>query len=84
MDIPIDADVNCTDGLVGKSAYIDVDVISERVTHFVINTKEHGRQIPLGQHLHRPLGRPGRLVSRALHRKNTHGNLVWAADLHWL
>jgi sporulation protein YlmC with PRC-barrel domain len=41
MDIPIHADVNCTDGLVGKSAYIVVDLISGRVTHVVVKAKEH-------------------------------------------
>jgi hypothetical protein len=40
MDIPIHADVNCTDGRVGASSYIVVDLITERVTHFVVKTKE--------------------------------------------
>ena len=44
MDIPIHADVDCTDGLVGKSSHIVVDLITERVTHFVIKTKEHEGQ----------------------------------------
>ena len=49
MDIFIHADVTCTDGLVGKSSYIVVDLISERVTQFVVKTKEHERQylVPL-------------------------------------
>lgn len=49
MDIFIHADVACTDGLVGKSSYIVVDLISERVTQFVVKTKEHERQylVPL-------------------------------------
>jgi sporulation protein YlmC with PRC-barrel domain len=49
MDIPIHADVNCSDGLVGASSYIVVDLISERVTHFVVKTKEHEGQylVPL-------------------------------------
>ena len=29
MDIPMHANVNCTDGLVGKSTYIVVDLVSE-------------------------------------------------------
>lgn len=40
MDIPIHAHVTCSDGLVGKSSYIVVDLITERVTHFVVKTKE--------------------------------------------
>lgn len=46
MDIPIHAKVDCTDGLVGMSSYIIVDLVSARVTHFVVKTKEHE-----GQHL---------------------------------
>ena len=38
MDIPIHAHVVCTDGFVGKSSHIVVDLITERVTHFVIKT----------------------------------------------
>lgn len=46
MDIPIHVDVTCTDGLVGKSSHIVVDIITERVTHFVVKTKEHeGRHL---------------------------------------
>ena len=44
MEIPTNAKVTCTDGLVGKSSYIIVDLVSERVTHFVVKTKEHEGQ----------------------------------------
>jgi sporulation protein YlmC with PRC-barrel domain len=49
MDIPIHAHVNCTDGPVGKSSYLIVDLITERVTHVVVKTKEHKGQylVPL-------------------------------------
>lgn len=49
MDIPINAEVMCTDGLIGKSAYIIVDLVTEKVTHFVVKTKQHNREylIPL-------------------------------------
>ena len=49
MDISIHTDVRCTDGLVGKSTHIIVDLVTERVTHFVVKTKEHGREylVPL-------------------------------------
>jgi sporulation protein YlmC with PRC-barrel domain len=44
MDIPIHADVVCTDGVVGKSSHIIVDLVSERVTHFVVRTShDHNR-----------------------------------------
>ena len=49
MDIPIHADVSCYDGLVGKSSYIIVDLVTEQVTHFVVNTEKHGGEylVPL-------------------------------------
>ena len=49
MDIPINTEVRCTDGPVGKSTYIIVDLVTERVTHFVIKTKQHSREylVPL-------------------------------------
>jgi sporulation protein YlmC with PRC-barrel domain len=49
MDIPIKADVVCTDGFAGRSSYIIVDLVSERVTHFVVKTQEHEGQylVPL-------------------------------------
>jgi sporulation protein YlmC with PRC-barrel domain len=40
MNIPIHADVVCTDGHVGRSTHIIVDLVSGRVTHFVVKTKE--------------------------------------------
>lgn len=40
MDIPIPADVVCTDGVVGKSSYIIIDLVTEVVTHFVVKVKE--------------------------------------------
>ena len=49
MDISIRTEVRCTDGLVGKSTHIIVDLVSEQVTHVVVKTKEHGREylVPL-------------------------------------
>jgi sporulation protein YlmC with PRC-barrel domain len=49
MEIPTNAKVTCTDGVVGKSSYIIVDLVSERVTHFVVKAKEHEGQylVPL-------------------------------------
>jgi sporulation protein YlmC with PRC-barrel domain len=44
MDMPIHADVFCTDGLIGKSSHIIVDLVSERVTHVAVSTKEHEGQ----------------------------------------
>jgi len=44
MDIPIDADVVCYDGSLGKSSYIIVDLVSEQLTHFVVKTDHPSRQ----------------------------------------
>lgn len=44
MDIPIQADVVCIDGVVGESTHIIVDLVSEQVTHFVVRTShDHKR-----------------------------------------
>jgi sporulation protein YlmC with PRC-barrel domain len=49
MDISIHTKVFCSDGLVGKSTHIIVDLVTEQVTHVVIKTKESGREylVPL-------------------------------------
>lgn len=49
MDISIHTEVHCTDGLVGKSTHIIFDLVTERVTHIVVKTKESGREylVPL-------------------------------------
>jgi sporulation protein YlmC with PRC-barrel domain len=49
MDIPIDANVTCYDGNVGKSSHIIVDLITEQVTNFVVKTDPHNNEyvIPL-------------------------------------
>lgn len=49
MDIPIHAEVSCHGGPVGKSSYIIVDLVTEQVTHFVVDTEKHGGQflVPL-------------------------------------
>jgi sporulation protein YlmC with PRC-barrel domain len=49
MDISIHTEVLCTDGLVGKSTHIIVDLLTEQVTHVVVKTKEGGREylVPL-------------------------------------
>jgi len=44
MDIPIHADVVCSDGAVGKSSHIIVDLVTEQVSHFVVKTDHHGKQ----------------------------------------
>jgi sporulation protein YlmC with PRC-barrel domain len=36
MDIPIDAEVYCTDGLSGRSTYIVLDPVTDTVTHFIV------------------------------------------------
>ncbi len=40
MDIPIEADVLCTDGVGGRSTYVVLNPVSRRVTHVVV--KEDG------------------------------------------
>lgn len=36
MDIPLDADVQCEDGLCGRSTVVIVDPVAEEVTHIVV------------------------------------------------
>jgi len=36
MDIPIDAEVYCTDGLSGRSTYVVLNPITDTVTHFIV------------------------------------------------
>ena len=39
-DIPMDAKVQCTDGKCGKSTYVIVNPVKEKVTHFVVKYKK--------------------------------------------
>jgi len=39
-DIPLDANVECTDGLSGRSTYVIVNPIAQQVTHFVVKEKK--------------------------------------------
>lgn len=36
MDIPLDTNVQCSDGLCGRSTYVVIDPIVEKVTHIVV------------------------------------------------
>ena len=49
MDIPINANVVCRDGAVGKSSHIIVDLVTEQVSHFVVKTDHDSKQfvVPL-------------------------------------
>lgn len=40
MDIPINAEVSCMDGLCGRSTYVLVNPVAERVTHLVVKQAE--------------------------------------------
>jgi sporulation protein YlmC with PRC-barrel domain len=40
MDIPVDVDVHCTDGLCGRSTYVLINPVRKKVTHLVV--KEAG------------------------------------------
>jgi sporulation protein YlmC with PRC-barrel domain len=44
MDISIYTEVRCLDGVVGKSTYIVVDLVTEQVTHIVLKAKEDGQE----------------------------------------
>ncbi len=49
MDISIHTEVRCQDGVVGKSKYIIVDLVTEQVTHIVLKAKEDSQEylVPL-------------------------------------
>jgi sporulation protein YlmC with PRC-barrel domain len=44
MDIPMNAEVVCIDGVAGKSTFIIVDLVKGQVTHFVVKTDRHGEE----------------------------------------
>jgi len=50
-EIPIKANVECTDGPCGKSAHLIVNPVARKVTHFVVEDKhlpdEHTRLVPV-------------------------------------
>jgi sporulation protein YlmC with PRC-barrel domain len=51
MDIPIDAEVQCTDGVGGRSTYVVLNPVTRQVTHVVVkeNTFPHlERLVPVG------------------------------------
>lgn len=43
MEIPLQAQVRCTDGVSGKSVYVVIDPIDDRVTHVVIQENSPAR-----------------------------------------
>jgi len=40
MDIPLNVDVHCTDGYCGRSTYIILNPVTERISHLVVNPKQ--------------------------------------------
>ena len=40
MDIPVDAEVQCTDGPAGRSICVLLDPVGERITHVVVEEKD--------------------------------------------
>jgi hypothetical protein len=40
MDIPVNAEVACVDGVCGQSTYVIINPISRRVTHVVVKGKK--------------------------------------------
>jgi sporulation protein YlmC with PRC-barrel domain len=44
MDIPMNAEVVCIDGVAGKSTHIIVDLVTEQVTHFVLKTDHPSKE----------------------------------------
>jgi len=51
MDIPIDADVQCTDGVGGRSTYVVLNPVTRRVTHVVVRQDSFPqleRLVPVG------------------------------------
>lgn len=51
MDVPIDADVQCTDGVGGRSTYVVLNPITHRVTHVVVRQDSFPhleRLVPVG------------------------------------
>lgn len=51
MDIPIDAEVKCTDGVAGRSTYVVLNPVTRRVTHVIVkegNFPWLERLVPVG------------------------------------
>jgi sporulation protein YlmC with PRC-barrel domain len=40
MDLPLNVDVHCTDGLLGRSTYIIYNPATEKITHFVVKREK--------------------------------------------
>jgi len=51
MEIPMNAEVVCIDGVVGKSTHFIVDLVTEQVTHFVVKTDHPSREylVPINE-----------------------------------
>jgi uncharacterized protein YrrD len=50
MDIPINAEVHCADGVCGKSTYVIINPVKEKVTHLVVNNRsvlEEEHMVPI-------------------------------------
>jgi sporulation protein YlmC with PRC-barrel domain len=47
MDIPLDVEVRCTDGVCGKSTAIIVEPSTEQVTHFVVQAEGSQYLVPI-------------------------------------
>ena len=47
MDIPLNVQVQCADGLCGRSTYVIVNPVTQRVTHIVVE----GQRFPHTEHL---------------------------------
>lgn len=47
MDVPLDVEVNCSDGAHGRSAAIIVDPETEQVTHFVVQVEGTEYLVPI-------------------------------------
>ena len=51
MDIPLNANVECTDGLCGQSTYVIINPVTQQVTNVVVREKKRPRAerlVPIG------------------------------------
>lgn len=59
MDLPVDVDVKCSDGLCGRSTYIVLNPASDRVTHLVVQERSFPnieRLVKINQIIHSDSG----------------------------
>jgi hypothetical protein len=52
MEIPLNAQVECTDGACGRSEYVLINLVSDNVTHVVVKEDRYARTSTVGIYMY--------------------------------